>query len=82
MIHSFSAATLVRKWKWALDLFSDAEEAFETLTSTADKNLLQLWERKADEAQSNRSHNVKAMDYFAIKEYPGVFFYDISITLY
>jgi hypothetical protein len=82
MINSFSAATLVRKWKRALDLFSDAEEAFESLTSTADKNLLQLWEKKADDAQSKRSQNVKAMDYFAIKEYPGVCFWDISITFH
>lgn len=82
MINCFLAGTLVRKWKRALELFTDAKEAFDGLSNTADKNLLQLWERKADEAQRKRSHNVKAMEYFAIKEYPGVFFYDISITLY
>jgi hypothetical protein len=82
MINSFSAATLVRKWKRALDLFSDAEKAFESLTSTTDKNLLQLWEKKADDAQSKWLHNVKAMDYFTIKEYQGVCFWDISITFH
>lgn len=65
------AATLIRKWKRALDFFTDTGDAFKGLSDTADQDMLRMWERKADAAQSNRSQNVKAMDYFTVKEYPG-----------
>jgi D-alanyl-D-alanine dipeptidase len=72
---------LVKKWKRALELFSNAKEAFEGLSDTADADMLQVWERNADEAQKKRSMNVKAMEYFAVRDYPGEWFDYISITL-
>lgn len=65
-----------------MDLFSNAKEAFEALSDTADADMIQVWERKADEAQKNRSKNAKAMEYFSVKEYPGVSFINISIPIF
>jgi hypothetical protein len=76
-----AAGTLIRKWKRALDLLKDAEENFEGLSDTADQAMLRLWERKADAAQSKRSQNVKAMDYFAVKDYPGWWQHLLSVTV-
>jgi hypothetical protein len=56
------------------------KEVFDALTETADGDMLRVWERKADEAQKNHSTNVKAMDYFAVKEYPRSYLNIISIT--
>jgi len=66
-----SVSTLIRKWKRALQIHEASEEAFNSLSATADPEYIALWQEGAAEAQRNRHENVKAMDYFLVKEYPG-----------
>ena len=64
-------AALVKKWKKAVDIYASAEEAFAHLTASSDPVLADKWKEDADKAKSNRQHNVKAMDYFQVAEFPG-----------
>lgn len=54
-----------------MQLYSDAKEAFVSLSSTADPALTEKWRLDADIAKSRRQHDVKAMDYFQVAEFPG-----------
>jgi hypothetical protein len=64
-------STLIRKWKKALQIHEASEDAFKSLSATADPEYIVLWQEGAAEAQRNRHKTVKAMDYFLVKEFPG-----------
>lgn len=64
-------STLIRKWKRALQIHEASEDAFKSLSATADPEYIVLWQEGAAEAQRNRHQNVKAMDYFLVQEFPG-----------
>jgi Kyakuja-Dileera-Zisupton transposase len=68
----FLVTSLVKKWKRARMLYSNAEEAFLNLSATADPNCVARWTEEAEKAKAGRHENVKAMDYFQVAEFPGI----------
>ena len=68
----FLVTSLVKKWKRALMLYSNAEEAFLNLSATADPSCVVRWTEEADKAKAGRHENVKTMDYFQVAEFPGI----------
>ena len=75
----FLVTSLVKKWKRALMLYSNAEEAFVNLSATADPSWVARWTEEADKAKAGRHENVKAMDYFQVAEFPGI---EVLLILY
>jgi hypothetical protein len=75
----FLVTSLVKKWKRALMLYSNAEDAFLNLSGTADPSCVARWTEEANKAKAGRQDNVKAMDYFQVAEFPGT---EVLITPY
>ena len=67
------AATLIRKWNRALQIFAEAEEAFNDLSQNADPACLIEWNTGAERAQRDQHTDITAMDYFLFKSFlaPG-----------
>src|SRR5882757_5061540 len=77
---------LVKKWKRALVLYPNSEEAFTGLSLMADPGLVQKWKKGAEKVKRNWEKDVKAMDYFMVKGFSGKFrfprpiFYEVILT--
>lgn len=75
-IHSttndISVSRLCKKYKLAEAGFSDAQEAFELLNSSADPEQIALWTSQASEASKNRVNFPEAMDIYLVKAQPGM----------
>lgn len=65
------AATLIRKWKRALQIFAKAEETFNDLSQNADAACLSEWNAGVEKAQRDRHTDITAMDYFLVKSFPA-----------
>ena len=64
-------ATLSRKWKRALELYESSRNALAKLQESAEAEMVERWSTQANHAQEKRHQNLKAMDYFLLKEVSG-----------
>jgi len=55
-----------------LNLYALSEDALAKLTESADATMVDQWSKQAALAQRKRQEKLKAMDYFLLKEVPGI----------
>jgi hypothetical protein len=70
--NNISVSRLCKKYKLAEAGFSDAQEAFELLNSSANSEQISLWTDQASEASKNRVNFPEAMDIYLVKAQPGM----------